>query len=96
MRPLELPDNWWEVVKRCWAGRSGDRPPFEAICETIGRPEYAMEEGKEDEYMAYVRELGPAGVPASLAAPPRSPRRREVIAQKSKPFPFFPHRRGTG
>jgi serine/threonine protein kinase len=23
MRPPELPDNWWEVLKRCWAGGRG-------------------------------------------------------------------------
>jgi serine/threonine protein kinase len=94
IRPPMLPDKWWQIVKKCWVPDSDARPSFKVICETIGTPEYAWEDGKEDEYMAYVRELGPVGAPVPTAeppAPPRPPPSPEVVAKKSKPFAFFPH-----
>jgi serine/threonine protein kinase len=90
MRP-ELSDKWWEIVTKCWVGDPAARPSFKTICETIGRPEYAMEEGKEGKYMAYVRELGSVGVP-----PPAAPPRPEVFTQKLKPFPFLSTRPRNG
>jgi serine/threonine protein kinase len=72
-RPRVVPNNWWEIIQCCWAHRPEERPDFVKVCQEIGKPEYALEPAKADEYMDYVRELGPPGVEAGADAKREKP-----------------------
>jgi serine/threonine protein kinase len=50
-----IPRPYWELIQRCWAHVPDQRPPFEEIRNAMADPKFAVEDGKEDEYMEFVR-----------------------------------------
>jgi serine/threonine protein kinase len=56
-RPKAIPNQYWQLISDCWAHDPADRPTFAVIARRLESREYALEAGKEDEYMAFIERL---------------------------------------
>ena len=62
-RVSEIPDQYWDLIQRCWKQNPDERPTFEEIVEILKDDKYAFEEfgmkTNMDELHEYQKRIDP-------------------------------------